>query len=335
MTTLDNPPAKTHEPRALRRGLFFRNTVYFVYFAPVVLLLLIGLKLPSVMTSQGLLSLMILSAVLGIAAVGQTWAIIIAGIDLSIPAVIGLACVVVTVRTLAGASFLSIVLWLVAFSLVVGVINGTLTSLLKVHPLVITLGVGAIVTGAVLLATGGNTGGLVPDFVTSAVSPIGKTGFIPLPPAVSIWIAISVLVLVIERRTSFGRRLFALGSNPRAAGYALIRATVVRIGVYTASALCASIAGVLLAGFSGAAAADIGVPYMFKTLMAVVVGGTSLLGGRGSYSRTIAGVLLTTEFTMLLIGFSIDASLQQVFLGVAILILIAIYGRDRHVAQRL
>ena len=332
MMTLERSAPGTDQPRSPRGDSFLSN---LVYFAPLLLLVIIGLKLPSVLTPNGLLSLLVLASVLGIAAVGQTWAIVIGGIDLSIPSMIGLACVVVTVRTLGGASFASIVLWLIGFSVLVGLVNGTLTSLLKVHPLVITLGVGAIVTGAVLLATGGNTGGLVPDFVTSAVSPISNSWVLPLPPAVTLWIVICVLVILIERRTSFGRRLFALGSNPKAADYALIRATLIRVGVYTASALCASTAGVLLAGFSGAASADIGLPYMFQTLTAVVVGGTSLLGGRGGYARTIAGVLLTTEFTMLLIGYSIDSSLQQVFLGVAILLLIAIYGRDRHVAQRL
>jgi ribose transport system permease protein len=171
--------------------------------------------------------------------------------------------------------------------------------------------------------------------VTASVSPVSSTWLIPLPASVLLWIAISATVLLVEKRTTFGIKLFALGANPKAAEYALVRPRLIRIGVYVSSAICASVAGVLLAGFSGAAAADIGVPYMFQTITAVVVGGTSLLGGRGGYGRTIAGVLLTTEFTILLIGFSVGSNLQQVFLGVAILVLIIIYGRDRHVALRL
>ncbi|MGO1974011.1 MAG: ABC transporter permease [Propionibacteriaceae bacterium] len=308
---------------------------YAVFLAPVVLLAIIGLQLPSVMSANGLRSLLVLAAVLGIAAVGQTWAIMIGGIDLSIPAVIGMGCVVVTVLTLNGVSFGTVLAIVLGLSVLVGVVNGVLASLLAIHPLVITLGTGSIITGAVLLVTGGNTGGLVPEFVTASVSPVTPTWFIPLPPAVMLWILICVVVILVERRTSFGKRLFALGANAKAARYALVRGWEVRVGVYVASAVCASVAGILLAGFSGAAAADIGLPYMFQTLTAVVVGGTSLLGGRGSYARTIAGVLLTTEFTMLLIGYSVSPSLQQVFLGIAILILIAIYGRDRHVAQQL
>lgn len=332
--TTQAPPARETQITVKDRVLGWAKN-YLVFIAPVILLLIIGIQLPSVFSANGLKSLLVLAAVLGIAAVGQTWAIIIGGIDLSIPAVIGLANVVVAVMTLNGVPFGVIVLVLLGFSVLIGVVNGILTSLLSIHPLVITLGIGSIITGAVLLATGGNTGGLVPEFITAAVSPVTATWFIPLPPAVVLWIAISAVVILVERRTNFGMKLFALGANGKAARYALVRPWQIRIGVYVASALCASAAGVLLAGFSGMAAADIGLPYMFQTLTAVVVGGTSLLGGRGTYGRTIAGVLLTTEFTMLMIGFSVGPSLQQVFLGLAILILIAIYGRDRHVAQRL
>lgn len=308
---------------------------YLLYATPIVLLLIVGLQMPSVFTLNGLNSLLILAAILGIASVGQTWAILIGGIDLSIPATMGMACVVVTVMTLNGHSFGSVIVVMLVLTAAIGIFNGVLASLLAIHPLVITLGTGAIITGSVLLWTGGNTGGLVPEFITAAVSPITPTWFIPIPPVVILWIVICALVILIERRTSFGLKLFALGANPLAARYALVKPWVIRVGVYSASAFFAGVAGILLAGFSGGASAGIGEPYMFQTITAVVVGGTSLLGGRGGYDRTIVGVLLTTEFTMLLVGFSVDPSLQQVFLGLAILVLIAIYGRDRFVAHRL
>jgi ribose transport system permease protein len=127
----------------------------------------------------------------------------------------------------------------------------------------------------------------------------------------------------------------ALGSNRIAARLALVRPFAVRICVYVLSAGCGCLAGALLGGFSGGASVNIGNPYLFSTITAVVVGGTALLGGRGTYGRTISGVLVTTEFTTLLVGRGIGANLQQVLLGLAILVLITIYGRDRHVAQRI
>jgi ribose transport system permease protein len=290
---------------------------------------------PAVWSRTGVMSLLILASVLGIASVGQTWAVLIGGIDLSVPAVIGMANVVLATLYVRGWPFGLICLVLVGLAVAVGLVNGILSSVLDIHPLVITLGVGSVVTGAVLVATKGNTGGTVPSFITSAVSPVGGTFGVPVPASLLLWIVVSALVLYLEHRSVLGRNLMALGSNRTAARLALIRPFAVRTAVYVLSAVCGCAAGVLLGGFSGGASVDIGNPYLFSTITAVVVGGTSLLGGRGTYGRTISGVLVTTEFTTLLVGRGIGANLQQVLLGLAILVLITIYGRDRHVAQRI
>jgi ribose transport system permease protein len=290
---------------------------------------------PAVWSRTGVMSLLILASVLGIASVGQTWAVLIGGIDMSVPAVIGMANVVLATMYVRGWSFGAICLVLIGLAVAVGILNGILSSVLDLHPLVITLGVGSVVTGAVLVATKGNTGGTVPSFVTSAVSPVGHTLGVPVPAALLLWIAVSAIVVYLEHRSVLGRNIMALGSNRTAARLALIRPFAVRTSVYILSAVCGCAAGTLLGGFSGGASVDIGNPYLFSTITAVVVGGTSLLGGRGTYGRTISGVLVTTEFTTLLVGRGIGANLQQVFLGLAILVLVTIYGRDRHVAQRI
>ena len=290
---------------------------------------------PSVWSRTGVMSLLILASVLGIAAAGQTWAVLIGGIDLSVPAVIGMANVVLATLYVRGWSFGAICLVLAGLAGAVGLLNGALSSVLDLHPLVITLGVGSVVTGAVLVVTKGNTGGTVPSFITSAVSPVGRTLGVPVPAALLLWIVVSAVVLHLEHRSVLGRNIMALGSNRTAARLALIRPFVVRTSVYLLSAVCGCVAGMLLGGFSGGASVDIGNPYLFSTITAVVVGGTSLLGGRGTYGRTISGVLVTTEFTTLLVGRGTGASLQQVFLGLAILVLITVYGRDRHIAQRI
>jgi ribose transport system permease protein len=311
------------------------STISLIYLAPVSMFAILVLSSPAVWSRTGVMSLLVLAAVLGIASVGQTWAVLIGGIDLSVPAVIGMANVVLATLYVRGLPFGVICLVLLGLAVAIGVLNGVLSSVLDIHPLVITLGVGSVVTGAVLVATKGNTGGTVPEFITSAVSPVGETFGVPVPASLLLWIAVSALVLYLERRSVLGRNLMALGSNRIAARLALIRPFAVRTCVYVLSAGCGCVAGVLLGGFSGGASADIGNPYLFSTITAVVVGGTSLLGGRGTYGRTISGVLVTTEFTTLLVGRGIGANLQQVLLGLAILVLITIYGRDRHVAQRI
>ncbi|KQP84869.1 ABC transporter permease [Aeromicrobium sp. Leaf291] len=324
-------PASTAGSRR-RRGA---TGPWLVALAPVAMFLVLAVATPEVLSRSGIMSLLVLSAVLGIAAVGQTWAVMIGGIDLSIPATIGMANVLLPTLYAKGWGFGQIVLLVLVLSIAIGLANGVLSSLFGLHPLVVSLGVASIVTGGVLISVDGNTGGDVPGFITSSVSPNGSFLGLGIPAAVVVWVLVAALVIVVERRTVIGRQIYALGSNVTAARLALVRPMLVRVVVYTVGAVCASTAGLLLGGFSGGASVDIGAPYLFSTITAVVVGGTSLLGGAGGYARTIAGVLVTTGFTTLLIGFSVGPNMQQVMLGIAILVLITVYGRDRHVAQRL
>ena len=254
---------------------------------------------------------------------------------MSIPAVLGMANVFLATLSLSHWNLFEICALLLGFSIVIGVVNGGLSSVFNLHPLVVTLGTGSMITGAILLKTNGNTSGVVPTVVTNAVSPVGRTLGAPVPLSIVIWVVLAVIVIAIERRTAIGRRIFALGSNATAARLALVSPLKVRIVVYTISAGCACIGGILLAGFSGGASVEIGQPYLFSTIAAVVVGGTALIGGRGGYGRTIAGVLITVEAQTLLVGLSFGASMQQVFLGLIILVLVAIYGRERSLSQRI
>ena len=109
---------------------------------------------------------------------------------------------------------------------------------------------------------------------------------------------------------------------------ALLGAAVVSLVAFTA------VAGMLLAGFSGAADPSVGAPYLFTTVAAVVVGGTPLTGGRGGYGRTIAGCLIVTELGTLLIGLGLDQAAQQICLGLLIVVLVALYGREPHLSMR-
>ena len=168
-----------------------------------------------------------------------------------------------------------------------------------------------------------------------AVSPAAHTGPIPLPPIVLLWFFLSIVAVAVEQLSVPGRLLFATGASERAAGLALVPVTLVWTAAFAASSACAAIAGILLAGFSGGADASVGQPYLFQTVAAVVVGGTALLGGSGSYARTFAGVLLITEITTFLIGLGFSDRIQQVMLGLLIVLLVAIYGREPHVRTQI
>ncbi len=301
----------------------------------VALFFVINLVIPGYANINSVKSLFLLSSLLGIAAVGQTLTIIIGGFDLSIPAVIGLADVLFCLLYGAGYSAFSAIVFILAVGALIGFANGFASRFLQLNPLVVTLATSSIIFGGIWAGTHGEVAGLVPDWLVTMVSVIGKTGPIPLPGAVVMWAVVVAAVLVLEHRTVLGRWIFAAGANPRAAELAGVPMLFVWIAVYVISAVLAAATGILLAGFSGAADPTVGTAYLFTTVAAVVVGGTPLTGGRGGYGRTIAGCLVVTELSTLLVGLGLDQAGQQICLGFLIIALVALYGREPHLSMRI
>lgn len=301
----------------------------------VVLFFVINIIIPGYASINSLLSLLLLSSLLGIAAVGQTLTIIIGGFDLAIPAVIGLANVLFALLYGAGWPAAAAIVFILGIAALIGLATGFACRFLQLNPLVVTLATGSIIFGAIWAGTHGQVSGSVPGWLVDMVSVIGTTGPIPLPGAVVLWIVIIVLVVLLETRTVLGRYIFAAGANPRAAALAGVPMLLVWMAVYMISTMMAATTGILLAGFSGAADPTVGAAYLFTTVAAVVVGGTPLTGGRGGYLRTVAGCLVVIELSTLLIGLGLDQAGQQVCLGFLIVALVAVYGREQHVSMRI
>jgi ribose transport system permease protein len=273
-------------------------------------------------------AMLVLAAFLGIASVGQTLAVLLAGIDLSIPFVIGFGNVVAAKLTGDGMPFWQVVIIVLGLALLIGAFNGFTASRLKIHPLILTLGVGFIIEGAILLWTKGFPTGSAPKSVTQFVS-IGSTlGPFPFPGLVLFWMAVAIVVVFLLRETIFGRQLYGLGANPAAAELALVRPVKIWTIAFALSAFFAALAGILLLGFTGSAMAAVGEPYMFQTIGAVVIGGTAMVGGRGSYVGTVIGSFALIELTTVLRGFGLPDSLVPAALGLLIIILVSIYGRE-------
>jgi len=276
-------------------------------------------------------SMLVLASLLGVASIGQTLVVLIGGIDLSTPFVIGFANVVAAQLYGDGMNFALVCLMVGVLALVIGAVNGALSSTLAIHPLIVTLGVGTAIQGAVLLWTAGFPAGSAPETVTKFVSIGGHAGPLPVPWLVPSFLVVIAIISVVLARTPFGRRLYAVGSNPSAAPYALISPRVVWTTTYALSALFAAAAGVLLLGFTGSAYGDVGQPYLFQTIAAVVIGGTTLVGGRGGLIGTAAGALVLIEINTLLIGLGLSPSMVEAALGVLIIALVSLYGREPHV----
>jgi ribose transport system permease protein len=257
--------------------------------------------------------------------------IILGGIDLSIPFVIGFANVVAAQLTGQGVNFGIVVLIVGVLALLIGAASGALSSILKIHPLIVTLGIGTVVQGLVLIWTKGFASGSAPQFVSSFVSIGGSIGPIPVPGLIPALVVITVALTLLLARSSYGRKLYAQGGNPTAGPYALINPVSMWIITFALSALFAAAAGVLLLGFTGSAYGDVGQPYLFQTIAAVVIGGTSLIGGRGSFLGTLAGSIVLIEINTVLIGVGLQPAMVQAALGAVIIGLVSLYGREAHV----
>ncbi len=196
------------------------------------------------------------------------------------------------------------------------------------HPLIITLGVGTAALAAVLWWTAGFPSGSTPKWITGVISMAASTGPIPLPPIVIFWAIVTVGVVFVERSTSYGRRVFALGSNPRAAELALVRPLRMWVATFAISGAFAGITGILFLGFTGKASGTVGEPLLFQTIAAVVIGGTSLMGGMGGYARTALGAIVLILLGTLLLAQGVQSTLIQAATGVLIIVLVSIYGRE-------
>jgi ribose transport system permease protein len=279
-------------------------------------------------------SMLILACFLGFAGAGQTVVILLGGIDFSIPAFIS-GGAIMTAELLGSHHwpFPAVLALIVALALVGGAFNGYVSHRFEVQPLIVTLGTGTVVAGALLIWIKGGAKGSAPEWLAKLSSPTGTTFGLGVPAALVLWLALSVVLGIILHRTVAGRRVYLTGANPRAAELALIRTRRVWAGAFALSAVCSALVGVLLAGFSGSGDVTIGDPYLFQGLTAVIVGGT-MMGGRGDYWRTALGALLLTVLSTILVSEGLQNPDQQMLFGALILLVVAGYGRDQRLRDR-
>jgi ribose transport system permease protein len=303
--------------------------------AALVILYIYGAAtIPGFTAGPSVRSMLVLAALLGLAAVGQTLVVILGGLDLSSSGYIVAGAVLVS--QLAGAHgwpAATAIGFIVVLVAAMGAATGWLCHRHRIQPLIVTLGTGALAAGGTLAWTKGQITGSAPPFLGQLASATGTTFGVAVPPVVVIWVGVAIALAVALHRTVAGRRLYATGANPRAAELALIRTDRVWVAAFAVSAVCAALVGVLLAGFAGADQ-SIGDPYLFQGLTAVIVGGTMITGARGDYTHTVVGALILTVLTTVLVGKGFQTADQQIVFGALILVVVAGYGRDRRLADR-
>lgn len=272
-----------------------------------------------------------LAAFLGVIAAGQTLVIISGGegIDLSAGALVTLGAIL-TYRITNGDDNMIVpaLLIILIVGALIGMLNGVGIALLGMPPLVITLGIAGVVTGVIYFYTRGELIGRTPPAMGRLLSQ-ALVG--PIPGVIILWVLLGAGMWLLLERTSFGKQLFAVGINRTAARLSGVRVNLIVIATYMASGALAAFGGFVLLGFTQTVFLNLGQPFLFPSIAAVVVGGTVLAGGKGSYWGTMAGALVLQVIDSLLLALGVQEAFQLIILGAILLLLLTMYGRQRSV----
>jgi ribose transport system permease protein len=261
-------------------------------------------------------SLLVLTSFLAILALGQGSVILSGGLDLSVPWTITLAGVVLTGLTLGSnqAAFWAVPL-VIGIGVLIGLVNGAIVVVLGVSPIVVTLAMNGVLQGAALIFSNGSPIGFAPPIFRWMMTGT-LAGVTPILWFLAAFVAFATLLL---SRTTFGRRLYAVGSNQTSARYAGVPVGFTVITAYVVSSVCCCLVGIMLSGFSGQAFNGMGDSFLLPSIAVVVVGGTLIGGGRGHYLGMLGGALLLTAIATLLSASLLPDAVRQIIFGSIIL----------------
>jgi len=335
------PPAGVGPSRASVRIVRLLKSLLRSRF-PVVQLLVLAVvfvwassTLAGFTEAWSLRATMVIASLLALAALGQTLVVLIGGLDMAIPGYMAVGAVGAVVLPADGWPLWAVVLFVVVVTGLAGATTGAVCHLLKVQPLVVSLGMSAVLTGGTLIATKANFMGTPPAALTELTSTMGTTFGLAVPPVVSITVVAVVVVSLVLTRTVLGRKLYATGANPVAAQGIHIRTGLIWTGTFAVAAALTGLVGMLVAGFSSGASLSVGEPYFFSGLAAVLVGGTALGSAQGDFARTVIGALTLTILSTVLAGMGMDEGGRRMLFGALIIVVVLLYGRERRLRDRL
>jgi ribose transport system permease protein len=275
---------------------------------------------PSLLTSGGVRSILLLACPLALFAAGQTLAFLTGGIDLSVTMIANLAAYVAATQSGAGPVVALGAALLAA--VVVGAVNGIGVGVFRVHPLIMTIGMSSVLLGVVSvgLASGGFLSGAAR--VLPLLREIGGGSLIgPVPLNALVWVAVGALLIYGLHRSGLGRNIYAVGDNAEASRLSGVRGWQVLIATYVIIAVLAALAGLVISGTSGSVGPSQSNVFLLPSIAAAVIGGTSILGGYGGYAGTIVGALILTVLNRLLLALDVGRDVQQIVYGLIVLAL--------------
>lgn len=302
-----------------------RNGPVFAVYAFIILLFIIGAtQSERFLTERNLANVARQSAFLGIVALGQMLVILTAGIDLSMGSLVKVSILVsaIVMDGESGNVGLAIAAT-VGLGLLVGLIHAFLINEVKIAPFIVTLASLGILRGIGLSISTSPVGKASREFLLFYVQKIG-----PVPIIAVMFAVLLVLTMLMLRYTAFGKYLYAIGGNPEVAHLSGVPVKLVRYGVYALCSMSAAITGLLWLSRMGVGDPAIGDGIELESITAVIIGGTSLFGGRASVMGTLGGVLLLGVTANLLVMLGVNQFVQGLIQGIIIVAAVAIYKQQ-------
>lgn len=325
MSVVSEPPrAKAAGRRQFRAEWLLEHPLAILAVVLVALLVACEIVQSGYLSSAQGGTIVRLAAPLGVLGAGQTLVMLTGGIDLSIGYTATAAAYIMAGQASRGT--VPAILIALAVGLLIGTVNGVGVGVFGVQPLIMTLGMGSVVIGLLTVEAQNFVTGApaVPSIVhkVAAGSLVGD-----VPNSILVWGVVAIAVILGLRRSGYGRMVYAYGDNPIAVRLAGTRSWQLLVVTYALCGLCAAVGGLLLVGLTNAADLGLATSYLLPTVAAVVIGGTSIFGGLGSYSGTLMGALILTVLDSFLSLVNVSEAVRQVLYGAIILLLASIYAR--------
>jgi ribose transport system permease protein len=312
-------------PLARRALLVVRSGPFLTVLIVAAVWIVAGFTLAGFGSYGHLRYILELASVIGLVAAGQTLIVIAGGIDLSVGAILTVSAVgVPLLGWSADTSGALAVVAILVVAAAIGLLNGLGVAFLRVHPMIMTLAMATFLQGVLIIVAGGSA----VSMNNPLVAWLGEARPFGVPAAIVLWIVVSAATLALLHMTPFGARIFALGANPLATSLSGVDVNATTMAIYAASGLTAGLAGVLMLGMNGQGYVGIGDPYVLASIAAVVLGGTSILGGSGTYAGSIPGSVLLVTITALITVVNASAGWRSILFGSLILGLLLLSGRE-------
>lgn len=295
---------------------------YGIFVFAVLLIVVGALTTPVFMTSKNLQNIFTEAAPLGIVVIGQCLVILVRGLDLSVASVMATAAVIATEFNATSDGMIPVIfLACIACSAFVGLVNGLLVTKRQVSPFLATLATMIVLQGVRFVITKGAPSGSLPDGFRF----LGTGDILGIPTGIVALLILAGLFGYLLHGSAFGRRVYLVGNNPNASDLVGINSDRVTIACYVLCSVCACIGGLFLVGYVGSIDNFVGRGYELLSIVAAVMGGVALTGGRGSILGGLAGALILTVIFNLVLLNGFPTEFQYIIQGAIIIAATAFY----------